>query len=144
MSKLLDSTDEHLITLLRENSRMPLVSLAKKINLSRSATQERLQRLERHNIIARYTIQFGPSQDTSVRAWLSVRFLQGFRCNDVVPHILQRPEVRICHSIAGDIDLLILIETESFATVCETRNKIAAIAGVGELRTAPVMAAHFG
>lgn len=143
MSKTLDEKDEQMLSLLRANARMPLVALAKKLNLSRSATQERLRRLEHHNVISRYTIQFGPRPDASSRAWLILRFQDGFRCADVVPHVLQHPEVRLCHSVAGDIDLIILIDVPTASDILATREKIAAIKGVASVQSSPVMVPHF-
>ena len=46
MTKRLDAKDRGLLSLLRTNARLPVVALAKALGLSRSATQERLQRLE--------------------------------------------------------------------------------------------------
>lgn len=143
MTKTLDATDKKIIALLRENARLPLVALAKKIGLSRSSTQERLRRLEQHNVIAGYTVQFGPSRESPTRAWLILRFQDGFRCADVVPHVLQRPEVRLCHSLAGQIDLLILVEAASISGVSDARESIAGIKGVAEVQSAPVLVEHF-
>jgi DNA-binding Lrp family transcriptional regulator len=46
LSKRLDAKDHELLALLRRNARTPVFTLAKALGLSRSATQERLQRLE--------------------------------------------------------------------------------------------------
>lgn len=143
MTKTLDATDNKIIALLRENARLPLVALAKKIGLSRSSTQERLKRLEQHNVIAGYTVQFGPSRESPTRAWLNLRFQEGYRCVDIVPHVLQRPEVRLCHSLAGQIDLLILVESHSISGVSEVRESIAGIKGVADVVSAPVLVEHY-
>lgn len=143
MTKTLDQTDEAIIAALRANARLPLVALAKRIGLSRSATQERLRRLETHSVIAGYTIRMAPPSGAAVRAWLSVRFKAGHRCADVVPFILQRSEVRLCHAIAGPIDLLILVETASNQSLAELRETLSAYDRIDEVVTAPVLTAHF-
>jgi len=43
----LDSIDRQLITLLRRDSRQPVLGLARAVGLSRSAVQDRLARLKR-------------------------------------------------------------------------------------------------
>jgi len=53
---VLDDKDERLLQALERNSRASVVDLARRIGLSRSATQERLGKLESAGIIARYTI----------------------------------------------------------------------------------------
>ena len=49
--KVLDATDHQLIALLQDNARLSTVALAKTVGLSRSAVQERLQRLEAAGIL---------------------------------------------------------------------------------------------
>ena len=52
----LDATDRALIALLKENARTPVADLARKVGLSRTTVQSRLERLERSGVIARYTV----------------------------------------------------------------------------------------
>jgi Lrp/AsnC family transcriptional regulator, leucine-responsive regulatory protein len=143
MAKTLDQIDSKMIALLRENARMPLVALAQRIGLSRSATQERLKRLEDHGVIGRYTIQFHPPAVDVVRAWLWIRFARGYQCRDVVPFILQRPEVRLCHSVTGPIDLVVLVEAESPLALSDLRDALAGYPFIDEVQTAPVLVAHY-
>jgi Lrp/AsnC family transcriptional regulator, leucine-responsive regulatory protein len=144
MGKKLDEIDRRMIALLRENARTPLVTLAKKIGLSRSAAQERLGRLESSGVIARYTIQFGEREPSASMAWLTVRFASGYRCGTVVPQILQNAEVRLCHSLAGPIDLLIFAEFDSHPDLMAFRERLAAIEGIAEVQTSPMLVAHYG
>ena len=52
----LDATDRALLALLRENARAPTSELARKLKLSRTTVQSRLERLERQRVIAGYTV----------------------------------------------------------------------------------------
>ncbi len=52
----LDEKDKILIAKLRRNARESLVGLARSVGLSRSATQERMRRLEREGVIKAYTV----------------------------------------------------------------------------------------
>jgi Lrp/AsnC family transcriptional regulator, leucine-responsive regulatory protein len=144
MSKKLDDIDRLMIALLRENARTPLVTLAKRVGLSRSAAQERLSRLESSGVIARYTIQFGEREASTATAWIMIRFVSGYRCSQVVPQILQNAEVRLCHSLAGPIDLLVFAEYDSRLDLMTFRERLAAIEGVAEVQTAPMLASHYG
>lgn len=144
MGKKLDDIDRRMIALLRENARTPLVTLAKKIGLSRSAAQERLGRLESTGVIARYTIQFNESEPSASTAWIMIRFVPGYRCSQVVPQILQNAEVRLCHSLAGPIDLLIFAEYDNHLDLMTFRERLAAIEGIAEVQTAPMLVSHYG
>ena len=59
MKRRLDETDRRLIARLQENARIPIAALARDVGLSRSAVQERLERLEKSQTIMGYTVQLG-------------------------------------------------------------------------------------
>ena len=52
----LDATDRELLALLRENARAATADLARKLKLSRTTVQSRMERLQRQRVIAGYTI----------------------------------------------------------------------------------------
>ena len=59
MKRRLDETDRRLIARLQENALIPTAALARDVGLSRSAVQERLERLEKSQTITGYTVQLG-------------------------------------------------------------------------------------
>src|SRR5688572_13153388 len=103
-----DDIDRKLIALLQDNARLSTVALAKAVGLSRSAVQERLQRLESASVIEQYTVRLGSGGDP-LQAWLFLRYAESFSCDDVMPLLAAMPEVQTCHSVAGEIDLLVLV-----------------------------------
>lgn len=137
--KPLDAIDRQLIALLQDNARRPLVALAKAVGLSRSAAQERLQRLERSGVIAGYTVRLGGSDAHRLKAWLLLRFADGFSCDDVMPALSAMPEVQLCHSVAGDIDLMILVATETAERLGGLREDVLALKGIDDVTTVPVL-----
>lgn len=142
MSKTLDAIDRRLLALLAADARTPLVALARAIGLSRSAAQERLRRLETGGVIRGYTVRVQPAGERPVQAWLRVKYRPGFACAQVVPGVVARPEVRLCHSLAGPTDLLVLAEAGSLDELADLREHFAALPGVAEVETAPVLAVH--
>lgn len=138
--KPLDDVDHRLLALLADNARRPLVALAKAVGLSRSAVQERLQRLERSGAIAGYTIRRGRDGPAPVQAWLQLRFRPGKACADVMGALSDMEAVRTCHSVAGDVDLLVLVECAAIADVGHVRERIAALPAVASVTTLPVLA----
>lgn len=137
--KILDAIDRQMIALLQENARLSLVALAKSVGLSRSAVQERLQRLERSGVIEKYTVRLGNAGHPKLRAWFFVGNSDGFSCEDVMPLIAAMPEVMLCHSVAGEIDLMVLVQTDSSAELARLRERIAGIKGVDDVTTTPVL-----
>ena len=121
--KALDGIDKRLIALLQDDARMSVVTLAKSVNLSRSAVQERLARLESAGVISQYTVRLGKLEGR-FQAWLMVNHAEGFTCDDVIPLLTSIPAVRLCHSLAGNVDLLVLVETSSPTELAELREHI--------------------
>jgi DNA-binding Lrp family transcriptional regulator len=143
MAKILDEIDERIIRILRANARTPLVAIAKQAGLSRSATQERLRRLETSGPIAGYTVRYVEASAQTVRVWLFIEFAAGSLCVDVVPQLLKLNALRLCHSLSGKPDLLVLAELPNQAAIMDLREAIAGIKGVASVQTAPMLKAHF-
>jgi DNA-binding Lrp family transcriptional regulator len=136
--KTLDAIDRRLIALLQDNARLSAVALAKAVGLSRSSVQERLQRLESAGVIAQYTVRLGAGGDP-LQAWLLLRYADGFSCDDVMPLLEDLPAVQQCHSVAGDIDLLVLVRVDTSGALADLRERVAAFKGVDDVTTLPVL-----
>ena len=135
--KPLDAIDRQLIALLQDNARLSTVALAKAVGLGRSTVQERLQRLENAGVIAQYTVRLGQGGDP-LQAWLMLRYADGFSCDDVMPLLIAMPQVRLCHSVAGEIDLLVLVQAESPGELADLRERVASFKGLDDVTTVPL------
>ena len=100
-----DDRDRRLLDLLRRDARQPIVALAKALNLSRSATQERLAKLQSTGVIDGFTVRDGSKVGARQSAYLMVSFESGYRCAQVVPKLLSIPSLGMIHSVTGPIDL---------------------------------------
>lgn len=136
--KALDAIDRKLIALLQDNARLSTVALAKAVGLSRSTVQERLQRLESTGVIAQYTVRLGSNGDP-LQAWLWLRYADGFSCDDIMPLLTELPQVQQCYSVAGEIDLLVLVQAETPGALADLRERIAGFKGVDDVTTVPVL-----
>jgi DNA-binding Lrp family transcriptional regulator len=136
--KALDATDRQLIALLQDNARLSTVALAKAVGLSRTTVQERLQRLEQAGVIAQYTVRLGSGGDP-LQAWLLLRYADGFSCDDVMPLLAGLPAVRLCHSVAGETDLMVLVQVDTPSMLADLRERIAGFKGVDDVTTVPVL-----
>lgn len=136
----LDAIDQHLLTLLEGNARLPIVTLAKKIGLSRSATQDRLAKLEDQQAIRKYTIVRGDASPApGIRSILLMK-IEVRPCEQVLRQFRDWPEVLLCWSVASPlIDAVLLVETADAPALGDLRERLASLPGAGEITTAPVL-----
>lgn len=139
----LDDRDRRLIDLLRRDARRPVVALARDLNLSRSATQERLARLQSTGVIGGFTIREGTAGAARQSAYLMVSFQQGYRCPQVVPKLLRIASVGMIHSVTGPVDLIIRVDADDVAGVEACRLAVSEVPGVGTVSTSVVLERHF-
>ncbi len=142
MVRELDAKDRQLIHLLAQNARRPLTSLAKAIGLSRSATQERLQRLEDSRAILGYTVRTGLADRKHIEFWLIVKLNPGVTCLQTVPVIKSFAGADEVYALAGDVDLLVHGSADSTEAISNTRDEIASLPTVADVRTYSVLAAY--
>jgi DNA-binding Lrp family transcriptional regulator len=138
----LDGTDEKILSRLRRDARTPITALARAVGLSRGTTQERLRRMERDGIILGYTVRLRASSDALIQAWLALVLARGTTCSQIAADLLVRREVRFCYSLAGPIDVLVLVEAEHASALGECREFIAGLAGVDSVQTFTVLVEH--
>ncbi len=56
----MDDTDRRLIGLLRENARLPVATLARRLKVSRGTVQNRINRLAAEGAITGFTVRLKP------------------------------------------------------------------------------------
>ena len=64
----MDETDQHMITALSRNARLPVADLARQLGLARTTVQARLERLEARGIIKGYALRLGSEAAPPLRA----------------------------------------------------------------------------
>lgn len=138
----MDEKDLKLIALLRRDARASIVSLARQIGLSRSATQDRLARLEGSGAISGYTVVEGSPSPIVQAAYLFARFEPRKTCEQIAPRVRAIPFVTRVDSLAGDIDLIVGIEADSIENVEKVRASVAAIPGIDTVTTTLVLKRH--
>lgn len=130
----MDDKDRLLLSLLRRDARRPVVALARDLGLSRTATQDRLARLQASGAIARFTIVDGDGRARE-SAYLMVKLATGTRCAQIAPKIRTLPAVEAIHSVTGAIDMIVRVAAEHVDGLEKARAEVAGLAGVAEVST---------
>jgi DNA-binding Lrp family transcriptional regulator len=135
----LDPTDRELLALLRENARAPTAELARRLGLSRTTVQSRIDRLEQKRVLLGYTVVVPDELEASlVRAHVLITVTP--RKAGVIESSLQKiPEVRVLHSVSGPFDLIAIVAAPSIGELDHLIDHIGALDGVERTTSAIVL-----
>ena len=62
-----------------------------------------------------------------------------FSCDDVMPLLESLPAVQLCHGVAGDTDLMVLVHADAPTALADLHERIAAFKDVDDVTTVPVL-----
>ena len=137
------ASDQQLLTVLRENARASTADIARKLKLSRTTVQSRIERLERQGLIAGYTVRV---DDEAERGWIRAHIMITVlpkQAPAVVKALHAMPEVRTLHSVSGPFDLVALGVTPTVSVMDELTDRIGAIEGVERTTSSIILSAKF-
>ena len=126
----MDETDQTLIAALRENARQSTAELGRKLGLSRTTVQSRIERLERRGLIAGYTIRLAEDFERSaVRAHVMIT-VSPKAARAVEAALRAIPAVRQLHSVSGAFDMIVHLVAASTVEMDRLVDDIGALEGV--------------
>jgi len=109
---IFDRIDEQILTLLQTDSKQTNKELSNKLNLSVTAVYERIKKLEREGVIAKYVALIDKKKvDKTFVTFCSIKLLQ--HSKDYVVQfereVTKLDEVLECYHISGDYDYLLKV-----------------------------------
>ena len=136
---VLDTTDRALLALLRDDARASTAELARKLKLSRTTVQSRMERLQRQRVIAGYTITVPDELEANlVRAHVLIT-LAPKRSAAIETALRRIPEVRVLHSVSGPFDLIAIVAAASIGELDALIDRIGGLDGVERTTSAIVL-----
>ncbi|PCI32061.1 MAG: AsnC family transcriptional regulator [Alphaproteobacteria bacterium] len=139
----MDSTDQKLITLLKNNGRESTTALARKLGLSRSTVQDRISRLEDRGIIAGYTIRFNADY---TRRQITAHVLMSLnpKFSDQILHNLKKiPLIRAVYAVSGIYDMIVLVTAETTEEIDRILDAIGRMDGIKKTTSSIVLSTKF-
>lgn len=131
----IDNIDQALISLLRQNARESVATLAGKLGVSRGTVTNRMERLERDGLIVGYSVRLRPDvQPDVLRAWMSIE-ITGNDTRRVMASLLGEPGVAALHSTNGRWDLLAELQVASLEALSQVLERIRLIKGISNSET---------
>jgi DNA-binding Lrp family transcriptional regulator len=139
----MDAIDERLILALRENGRASTAQLARLVGRSRTSVQSRIERLERHGVIVGYEVRLAPEHGLgAVRAHVMIK-VGPKETRSVAAALRAIAQVRILHSVSGDVDMIAVAATASVTEMDEVIDRIGALDGVERTTSSIILSTKF-
>ncbi|WP_028916067.1 MULTISPECIES: Lrp/AsnC family transcriptional regulator [Pseudoxanthomonas] len=135
--------DEQLLSLLREDARASTAQIARRLGLSRTTVQSRIDRLEQAGVIRGYTVRIDDAvEQARIRAHIMIT-VSPKKMAAVVKELHAIPEVRSLHSVSGSHDLVALGVVGDVNQMDVLTDRIGALDGVERTSTAIVLSTKF-
>ncbi len=134
----IDAIDRTILSILSREARIPMKTLAGRIGLSRSATTERVTRLEKSGVIRGYRADIGQLDEGTIEFILLVT-VRRTPALAVLDRLAGFPAVKRVSSVSGQIDLVVEASVGSVNALNEFRNVVATMEEVEDLTTTIVL-----
>jgi len=131
----MDEIDHQLLSLLRQDARLPVASLAGKLGVSRGTVTNRIRKLEDASVIVGYTVRLRPDvQRNEIKAWMSIA-VEGNQTRTVIASLLGEPGVATLHDTNGRWDLLAELRAENLQDLAKVLERIRLLKGISNTET---------
>jgi len=137
-----DKFDQQILQQLRQNARQSISDIAAAVHLSRSAVTERIRKLEQQKVILGYQVVLQSATEAKVRAYFELQH-KAARCQELIPFLRSFAELKSCHGISGEVDLMLFVEADSMARIHQIREQIDAHPDIVRIKTHMVMSQWF-
>jgi len=127
----MDDIDKKILRILKNNARMPYLTIGKQINLSTSAVMERVRKLARDGVIRQYTaIISGKAFEKELTALMFISLESPEHNDEFLGFVNNESDILECHYITGNYDYHLKIVTKNPETLEHLLNKIKSQTGV--------------
>lgn len=140
---MLDQIDRMLLALLKEDTKQKYSDLGETVHLSAPAVHERVKKLERAEVIRKYTIEVDlDALGLTLQAFIRIH-ISRVPCEEMARSLRSFPEIVECFSSAGEESMLIKVHTGSPSQLETLLNKIRLMPGVERVLTSIILTTHF-
>lgn len=135
-----DEFDAQLLALLREDSRKPVSELAATLGVSRALVYAGIARLEQGGTIAGYTVRLGAARERRmIRAHVMLNLFPKLT-QATFEQLAAMPELTALHAIAGQFDMIAMVEADSPERLNDLIDRIGMIEGVERTTSSIILA----
>ena len=140
---MITESDKSLINALKENARLSISDLARKLNVSRSTVQNRITRLEQNGVIVGYSLKLSESYvQNMVSAHVSIKVKQKLTTQTNL-ELKKFNAISQLFAISGEYDLIAVVEESSLEQLSYTLDKIGDLDGVERTTSSVILETKF-
>ena len=134
----MDKTDEQILQILRTDSRLAFVDIAKKVDLSEAAVRRRVSNLVKDGTIKKFTIEVDePQMTTSAITYVSVS--PSSPTAEVSRRLRSLKGVETIYETTGPFDIAAIIQGSSISEVNKSVEEIRRLDGVLKTETTIIL-----
>lgn len=140
---MLDDKDQQLLNLLSANCRQSIAALARKLKLSRSTVKDRIERLERRDVIKGYTLRFSDdyaAKQIQAQVMITSEPKQNAQ---IARDLRQMQTVKALYAVNGIYDMIAMLSTDSTKSLDQTLDCIGAMDGVLKTVSSIILSTKF-
>ncbi|MEI6893770.1 MAG: Lrp/AsnC family transcriptional regulator [Colwellia sp.] len=136
---MLTEKDEELLSILRLNARASISDIARATGVSRTAIQNRLNKLENNKVIKAYSVVLGNAYSNDlISANVSLKVKPNLR-KTICIALRKVHQISQIHSISGEYDLLVTIQASTLKKLSDVLNMVCSTEGVERTNSAIIL-----
>jgi DNA-binding Lrp family transcriptional regulator len=139
MKPVLDEIDNKILALLMDDARMPVATIAKRVDIARTTAIARIGNLEKRGVIAGYGVRLNQDlYQPAVRAYVGIAVDPG-KATSLVKLLQRMPEVETLCAVSGPVDYMLTLRCQSTGDLDRLLDQIGAIDGVRQTSTSIIL-----
>lgn len=139
----LDTIDRHILAVLQENCKLPLVKIGERVGLSAPSVNERIRKLEESGVIRGYTAVLDAQKlGKDITAFIGVFIDHPDAIGQFERAIDKVEAVQECHHVTGQHTFLLKVKADNTLGLEKLISKIRSIDGVARTETSVVLSTY--
>lgn len=139
MKPALDEIDNQILALLMDDARMPVATIAKRVDIARTTAIARIANLEKRGIIAGYGVRLNQElYQPAVRAYVGIA-VDPRKASSLVKVLEKMPQVETLCAVSGTVDYMVTLRCQSTGELDRMLDRIGATDGVRQTSTSIIL-----
>jgi len=139
MKPALDDVDNKILALLMDDARMPVATIAKRVDIARTTAIARIGNLEKRGIIAGYGVRLNQElYQPAVRAYVGIA-VDPRKSAALVKLLEKMPQVETLCAVSGTVDYMVTLRCQSTGELDRMLDQIGATDGVRQTSTSIIL-----